>query len=69
MPLTYWVEEFKIDGFRFDMMGDHDAESIQIAYDKAKEINPNIVMIGEGWITYAGDEDDRTFTTALMLFR
>jgi pullulanase len=56
--ITYWVEEFKIDGFRFDMMGDHDAESIQIAYDKAKELNPNIIMIGEGWVTFAGDEGD-----------
>ncbi|WP_211231285.1 pullulanase [Halonatronum saccharophilum] len=55
--ILYWVEEFKVDGFRFDMMGDHDAESIQIAYDKAKEINPNIVMIGEGWRTFVGDED------------
>ncbi|WP_332697732.1 pullulanase [Halalkalibacter lacteus] len=54
--ITYWVEEFKIDGFRFDMMGDHDADSIQIAYDKAKELNPNIVMIGEGWRTFVGDE-------------
>src|SRR5690625_6766064 len=34
--ITYWVEEFKVDGFRFDMMGDHDAETIQLAYDKAK---------------------------------
>ncbi|RLL43856.1 pullulanase [Oceanobacillus piezotolerans] len=54
--IEYWVDEFKVDGFRFDMMGDHDAETIQIAYDKAKELNPNIVMIGEGWRTYAGDE-------------
>ncbi len=54
--ITYWVDEFKVDGFRFDMMGDHDAETIQIAYDKAKELNPNIIMVGEGWRTYAGDE-------------
>lgn len=56
--IIYWTKEFKIDGFRFDMMGDHDVESIQTAYDKAKEINPNIIMIGEGWITYVGDEGD-----------
>ncbi|MCL7746171.1 pullulanase [Halalkalibacter alkaliphilus] len=56
--ITYWVDEFKVDGFRFDMMGDHDAESIQTAYDKAKELNPNIVMIGEGWRTFVGDEGD-----------
>ncbi|MFD2508545.1 pullulanase [Halalkalibacter alkalisediminis] len=56
--ITYWVDEFKVDGFRFDMMGDHDAESIQIAYDKAKELNPNIIMIGEGWRTFVGDEGE-----------
>ncbi|MBB5172466.1 pullulanase [Texcoconibacillus texcoconensis] len=56
--VMYWVEEFKVDGFRFDMMGDQDAETIQKAYDKAKEANPNIVMIGEGWRTYVGDETD-----------
>ncbi len=54
--ILHWVEEYKVDGFRFDMMGDHDAETIQMAYDKAKEINPNILMIGEGWVTYVGDE-------------
>ena len=56
--ITYWVEEYKVDGFRFDMMGDHDAESIQKAYDEAAAINPNILMIGEGWVTYAGDDGD-----------
>ncbi|MBU5595487.1 pullulanase [Amphibacillus sp. MSJ-3] len=55
--ITYWVEEYNVDGFRFDMMGDHDAETIQMAYDEAKAINPNIVMIGEGWVTYTGDEN------------
>ena len=54
--ITYWVEEYKVDGFRFDMMGDHDAESIEMAYEKASELNPDILMIGEGWRTYVGDE-------------
>ena len=54
--ILYWVKEFKVDGFRFDMMGDHDAETIQMAYDESKKINSNILMIGEGWRTFAGDE-------------
>lgn len=54
--LKYLVEEFKVDGFRFDMMGDLDAETVQLAYDETVKINPNILMIGEGWITYVGDE-------------
>ncbi|TLQ40020.1 pullulanase [Ruoffia tabacinasalis] len=56
--IKYWVDEFKVDGFRFDMMGDHDAEAVQMAYDKAAKLNPNILMLGEGWITFTGDEDD-----------
>ncbi len=56
--IAYWTREFKVDGFRFDMMGDHDAETIQLAFDTARAINPAIIMIGEGWRTYAGDEGD-----------
>lgn len=56
--ITYWVDEFKVDGFRFDMMGDHDAEAIQMAFDAAEALNPNMIMIGEGWITYEGDETE-----------
>nr|WP_238985116.1 pullulanase [Bacillus kwashiorkori] len=56
--ITYWVDEFKVDGFRFDMMGDHDAEAIQMAYDEAAKLNPNIIMVGEGWVTYAGDDNE-----------
>ncbi|VTS12486.1 pullulanase [Streptococcus pseudoporcinus] len=55
--IKYMVSEYKVDGFRFDMMGEHDAETIQAAYDAAKVLNPNILMLGEGWITYAGDEN------------
>jgi pullulanase len=54
--ISYWTSEFKVDGFRFDMMGDHDAESIQIAFNEAKKLNPKIIMIGEGWRTYSGDD-------------
>lgn len=56
--IKYWVDEFKVDGFRFDMMGDHDADAVQMAYDEAAKLNPNILMLGEGWITFTGDEDD-----------
>nr|WP_071849198.1 pullulanase [Alkalibacterium sp. 20] len=55
--IVNWTKEYKVDGFRFDMMGDHDAESIQTALDEAQKLNPNILMIGEGWRTFIGDED------------
>ena len=56
--IAYWTNEFKVDGFRFDMMGDLDAKTVQMAYDKAKALNPNVIMLGEGWITYVGDAND-----------
>lgn len=55
--ISYMVNDFKVDGFRFDMMGDHDAASIEAAFNAAKAINPNVIMLGEGWVTYAGDEN------------
>lgn len=54
--IAYLTREFKVDGFRFDMMGDHDAAAIEQAFKAAKAINPNTIMIGEGWRTYQGDE-------------
>ncbi len=55
--IKYLVENYKVDGFRFDMMGDHDAASIEEAYKAARALNPNLIMLGEGWRTYTGDEN------------
>lgn len=55
--IKYLVDTYKVDGFRFDMMGDHDAASIEKAYKAARALNPNLMMLGEGWRTYAGDEN------------
>lgn len=56
--VKYWFDEYKIDGMRFDMMGDATYPSIQNAYDAAAEINPNALFIGEGWRTFAGHVAD-----------
>lgn len=47
--LVYWMTEYKIDGFRFDLMGLYDNETINEAYRRLHEINPNVIMYGEGW--------------------
>ncbi|MCR2806004.1 pullulanase X25 domain-containing protein [Paenibacillus soyae] len=52
--VKYWFEEYKIDGMRFDMMGDATYESVQRAYDAAAAIHPNPLFIGEGWRTFSG---------------
>ena len=50
--LKYWTEEYHIDGYRFDLMGVHDGETMNMIRDDMDEIDPRIVMYGEGW---AGD--------------
>lgn len=44
--LKYWVNEYKVDGFRFDLMGLHDIETIKKV---RKEFDENILIYGEGW--------------------
>ena len=56
--ILYWTQEYKVDGFRYDLMGDLDAETIQITFDEAKKINPNIIMVGECWKTFVGDDGE-----------
>ncbi|MBZ4683494.1 MAG: alkaline amylopullulanase [Fusobacteriales bacterium] len=53
--IKYWTKEFKVDGFRFDMMGNLDAETVQMAYNEAAKLNPKTLFIGEGWRTFNGD--------------
>ncbi len=45
----HWIEEFGIDGFRFDLMGILDAETLLAIQKMAKAINPSFLLYGEGW--------------------
>jgi len=47
--VKYWVNEYHIDGFRFDLMGIHDIETMNAIRAALDEINPNIFIYGEGW--------------------
>lgn len=47
--LKYWVTEYHIDGFRFDLMGVHDTETMQLIDAELRKINPDIILYGEGW--------------------
>ena len=47
--LLYWVNEFNIDGFRFDLMGIHDIKTMQMIRWAMDEVDPKIILYGEGW--------------------
>ena len=47
--LEYWVKEYHIDGFRFDLMGVHDIETMQEIRTRMDAIDPGILLYGEGW--------------------
>ena len=47
--VKYWINEYHIDGFRFDLMGCHDIETMNQIRQMVNEIDPTIFIYGEGW--------------------
>ena len=47
--VCYWAREYHIDGFRFDLMGIHDIETMNAIRKALDKIDPTICMYGEGW--------------------
>ncbi len=73
--VRYLVSEYKIDGFRFDLMGLTDTETMEEAYAVAAAIKPDVLFEGEGWKMYNGpsgtrgtDQDYMTDTDNIAVF-
>ncbi|MBO7253994.1 MAG: type I pullulanase, partial [Clostridia bacterium] len=47
--VSYWAEEYDLDGFRFDLMGLHDLETMKEVEAAVHAINPEAIIYGEGW--------------------
>lgn len=47
--VKFWAKEYRLDGFRFDLMGIHDVDTMNIIRDELYKINPYIIIYGEGW--------------------
>lgn len=51
--VLYWAKEYHLDGFRFDLMGIHDVETMNEIAEEVEKVSPHLFVYGEGWT--AGD--------------
>lgn len=56
--MSYWVKEYHVDGFRVDLMGVHDIETMNIISKELNRIKPGILIYGEGWTAGASPLPD-----------
>ena len=63
--LKYWVKEYGVDGFRFDLMALLDQETMRQADRELRKINPNIILYGEPWMAGGTPLRDKTDKSAL----
>lgn len=56
--VLYWVQEYHVDGFRFDLMGIHDIQTMNSIAAALRKIKPDILLYGEGWTSGASPLPD-----------
>lgn len=75
--MIHWVKDYKVDGFRLDLMGLIDIETIRLALKELRKIKPDIVIYGEPWVvgktpikpTLKGDQRGEGFAVFTDNFR
>lgn len=56
--VVHWARDYRIDGFRFDLMGLHDVDTMNAVYAALSAVNPHTVVYGEGWTAGACGLDE-----------
>ncbi|MGY3945531.1 pullulanase-type alpha-1,6-glucosidase [Aeromonas tecta] len=63
--LVTWARDYKIDAFRFDLMGHHPKDQMVQALAEVKKVNPEMYFYGEGW-NFGEVQDDKRFVQAIQ---
>ncbi|MCI3922350.1 type I pullulanase [Paenibacillus sp. TRM 82003] len=62
--VAYWATEFRVDGFRFDLMGIHDVDTMNAVRARLDAIDPSLLLYGEGWHLGTPLEEERKASLA-----
>ncbi len=54
--LCHWLSEYKLSGFRFDLMGLHDVETMNQIVSALRNLKSDVLIYGEGWDMYHGEK-------------
>lgn len=67
--VLYWINEYHIDGFRFDLMGIHDIETMNEIRAAVDKIDPSIFIYGEGWAASAPQLDQEGLAMKANIYK
>ena len=67
--VLYWINEYHIDGFRFDLMGIHDIETMTEIRAAVDKIDPSIFIYGEGWAASAPQLDQEELAMKANIYK
>lgn len=67
--VLYWINEYHIDGFRFDLMGIHDIETMNEIRAAVDKIDPSIFIYGEGWAASAPQLDQEELAMKANIYK
>ncbi len=61
--LKFWMDEYRVDGFRFDLMGLYDQETVDMICKELRKTNPTFLLYGEPWVGgHSGLQTKKMFT-------